>query len=128
MLEPGKPSPHSGCLTPVAIGNHQGYRPEVLGQKVPAEHRNIFAGVEEKGSPFGHIEIAEIKGTVPMPVNAHLAMGERLQGKGTGCGGFPRFTMMHHEDKAGSKGIPGDGRTDAQVEMHPASLTTFASF
>lgn len=125
MPEPGKPSPHSGCLTPVAIGNHQGYRTEV--QNVPAENRDTIAGVEEKGSPLGDIEIAEIKGSVPMPVNAHFAIGERLQGKGTGRGGFHRFTVMHHENKTGSQEIPGDGRTDAQSDMHPASQTTFAS-
>jgi hypothetical protein len=70
VIQAGQPFPHPGCLRPGTIRNYQGYRPWVLIQKTPAENRSIIAGIEEKGSPLGNVEIAEVKETVPIPLNA----------------------------------------------------------
>jgi len=128
MVKSGKPSPHPGGLPPVAIRNHQGDRPAVLGQKTPAEDGSVISGVEEEGSPFRDVEIGEIKWSVLMTVNPQFAVGQRFQGEWTGCRGFFLLAPVHHEDDAGIEEIPGDRRANAQVCVHPASLAAFTSF
>lgn len=128
VFESRKPSSHSGGLAPVAVRNHKGDGPAVPVQKTPGEDRDVFAGIEKEGSPFGNVEIAEIKGTILMAVNAQLTIGERFKGKRTGRRGLSVLATMHHEDEPGIKGIPGDRPADAQLNMHPASSATFAFF
>jgi hypothetical protein len=63
-----------------------------------------------------------------MTVNAHFTIGERFKGKRSGCRGLCLFAVVHHEHEAGSKGIPGDPWTDAEMDMHPTPSATFTSF
>jgi hypothetical protein len=108
VVQSGQPFPHPGCLRPGTIGNYQGYRPWVLIQKTSAENGNVVSGIEEKGSPLGNVEIAEVKDTVPIPLNAQFTVGERDQGQGSGGGGLGEFAIVHHEYQAGRQVIDGN--------------------
>jgi hypothetical protein len=128
VFQSGKPSSHSGCLTPGAIRHHKGDGPVVLFQKSPVQFGYVISGVEKEGSPFRDVEIAEIKGTVLIPVNTQFTVGERFKCKWTGCRGLYLFAMMHHKDEAGIKRIAGNRPANAKICMHPASSATFTSF
>jgi hypothetical protein len=119
---------HPGSLTPVAIRDYQGDRTIVLIEKTPAEDGGVISGVEEEGSPFGDIEITEIKGPVLVAVDAQFAVRQCGEGKRTGCRRFVLFAPMHYEHEAGSDVIAGNRLTHAELNMQAAALAAFASF
>ena len=128
VFQPGKPSSHSGCLTPGAIRYHKGDRPFVPVQKSPAQYGDVISGVEEEGSPLRAVEITEIKGTLLIPMNTQFTVGERFKCEWTGCRGLYLFAMVHHKDETGIKRIAGNQPANAKIDMHPAASTTFTSF